>query len=251
MPPFAPRKASCATVLRRELPFAERKATFGVSEIPALLGECFDPNAELVISEHCRPHWSQAGAVVFVTFRTHDSIPREVIERWEEEKREWLLERGKGTGARWSVVVPTLSENERAGFQKTFGRCREEFLDSCHGRCLLKRPDLAKIVADALLHFDGQRYRMGDFIVMPNHVHLLAVFPTAEAMKNQCDSWLHYTAFRINQAINEKGKFWQEEPFDHLVRTSKQYEYLRHYIADNPHRAGLKSDEYHYRRLDG
>jgi type I restriction enzyme R subunit len=216
-----------------------------------MFGESFDPKGELLIYEHCRPHWSQAGAVVFITFRTQDSIPREVIERWDREKQEWLRLRGRDTGAHWSAIVQTLSEKERADFQKTFNRCREEFLDSCHGRCLLRRPELARIVADALLHFDGQRYHMGDFVVMPNHVHLLAAFSTADAMKEQCDAWLNYTAFRINQAIGEKGKFWQQEPFDHLVRSPEQYDYLRRYIADNPHKAGLGPGEYHYRRFNG
>jgi putative transposase len=214
-----------------------------------MLGDCFDPEQELLIHEHCRLHWSQAGAVVFVTFRTHDSIPREVIERWDREKREWLRLRGKDSGQHWSVIIPTLPEPDRADFQQAFDRCRHGFLDSCHGCCLLKRPDLAQIVADSLLHFDGQRYRMGDFVVMPNHVHLLAVFPTAHAMTAQCASWLHYTAFRINHAIGEKGELSQEEPFDHLVRSPEQYEHLRRYIADNPHKAGLKPGEYHYRRL--
>jgi hypothetical protein len=31
-------------------------------------GEFFDPKGEWLIYEHCRPHWSQAGAVVFITF---------------------------------------------------------------------------------------------------------------------------------------------------------------------------------------
>ncbi len=156
-----------------------------------MLGGVFDPKAEFFVREHCRPHWSQAGAVVFLTFRTHDSIPREVLQRWEREKQTWLQLRGHGAAEHWSVVVPRLAEKERADFQKQFRRCREEFLDTCHGRCLLRRPELARIVADSLLHFDGQRYRMGDFIVMPNHAHLLAVFATADAMKAQCDSWLH------------------------------------------------------------
>jgi type I restriction enzyme R subunit len=108
---------------------------------------------------------------------------------------------------------------------------------------------LAGIVADALLHFDGQRYRMGDFIVMPNHVHLLAVFSSQECMRQQCDSWLHYSAFRIHQTIGEKGKLWQQEPFDHLVRSPEQYDYLRQYIADNPRKASLKPGEYYYRRM--
>jgi putative transposase len=215
-----------------------------------MLGSVFDPKVEVRISAHCRPHWSQAGAVVFITFRTRDSIPREVVERWDREKREWLRDRGKDNGAHWSVIVPTLSEGERAEFNKTFNRCREAFLDSCHGRCLLRRPELSKIVAASLLHFDGARYRMGDFVVMPNHVHLLAVFPTEDAMREQCDSWLHYTAVQINRAIREKGKLWQQEPFDHLVRSAEQYEYLRQYIANNPQTARLKPGEYYYRRCE-
>ena len=102
-----------------------------------------------------------------------------------------------------------------------------------------------------MLHFDGQRYRMGDFIVMPNHVHFLAAFASEEMMKEQCDSWLHYTAFRINKSIGEKGKFWQQEVFDHLVRSPEQYEYLRQYVADNPVKSRLKEGEYLYRRYEG
>ena len=86
---------------------------------------------------------------------------------------------------------------------------------------------------------------------MPNHVHLLAAFPSAESMREQFDSWLHYTAFRIHQRINKKGHFWQQEPFDHLVRSVEQYEYLRDYIADNPKTAKLKEGDFVYRRYDG
>jgi putative transposase len=243
--------------------FAERKATFrNASAVPphgtphqvlTMLGECFDPRSEFLISEHFRPHWAQAGAVVFITFRTNDSIPRAVLERWDREKREWLKSRLHDADGRthWSVMVQALGEKDRTEFHKKFNRCRETYLDTCHGRCLLKRPELAEIVGESLLSFDGERYRMGDFVVMPNHVHLLAVFPTADAMHDQCDSWLHYTAFRINQTIGEKGKFWQQEVFDHLVRNPEQYEYLRQYIADNPKKARLGPKEYYHRRFDG
>ena len=216
-----------------------------------MLGEVFDPKAELIISEGDRPHWSQAGAIVFVTFRTHDSIPKEVIQRWDREKSDWLWRRGYSTDREWSQILPELSEQQRRKFFKHFNRCREDFLDTCHGRCLLRRPELANIVANSLLHFDGERYRMGDFVVMPNHVHLLAAFASDDAMREQFDSWLHYAAFRINQQIGEKGHFWQQEPFDHLVRSGQQYEYLRDYIADNPKKAKLREAEYIYRRYDG
>jgi putative transposase len=216
-----------------------------------MLGECFDPKADLDVYENCRPHWSQAGAVVFITFRTHDSIPSEVLERWEREKQQWLRVRGLNTRQHWSVVLPTLQEQDQVDFQKQFNRCREDFLDTCHGACELKRPAVAKIVADSLMHFDGVRYRMGDFVVMPNHVHLLAVFPTAAALKDQCTSWLHYTATQINRLLVSRGKFWQQEPFDHLVRSPEQYEYLRQYIADNPSKANLLLGEFLYRRYEG
>jgi len=213
-----------------------------------MIGELFDPQADLIVHDRLRPHWSQSGAIVFVTFRANDSIPPDVIRRWGREKNDWLDRRGLLEGRHWSDVISQLDATIRGEFNRQFNRCREDFLDTCQGRCLLRDPALSKIVADSLMHFDGERYRMGDFIVMPNHVHLLAAFANPESMAAQFDSWTHYTAFRLHQAIGERGKFWQQEPFDHLVRSVDQYEYLRRYIADNPHKARLKPSEYHYRR---
>ena len=138
-----------------------------------MLGELFDPKSEFAIHQHCRPHWSQAGAVVFITFRTADSIPKEVLQRWEQEKSNWLKRNGIQADEHWSDIVPTLAPKLRGKFKKTFNRHREDFLDTCYGQCVLERRELAKIVHDSLLYFDGSRYRMGDFVVMPNHVHLL------------------------------------------------------------------------------
>jgi type I restriction enzyme R subunit len=162
---------------------------------------------------------AQAGAVVVVTFRAKDSIPAEVINRWHREKVDWLRSNGVDCEVGLEAAKDRLRVKDRLAFYKHFRRVREVFLDTCHGRCLLRRADLAKIVADSFLHFDGERNRMGDFIIMPNHVHLLAVF-------------------------------FEEEPFDHLVRSPEQYEYLRAYIADNPKKARLKLGEYLYRRFN-
>lgn len=214
-------------------------------------GELFDPKSPLLIHEHCRPHWGQAGAIVFITFRTEDSIPQEVLGRWEREKQDWLYRRGYDRHQHWKTTLATLSPGDRAAFTKEFERCREDFLDTCHGRCVLKQPKLAMIVADSLLHFNGTRYRMGDFIVMPNHVHLLVAFATEEMMVTQCDSWLHFTAVQINRELKHKGKFWQQEPFDHLVRSVEQYEYLRQYIANNGRKANLPPESYLYHRYEG
>ena len=216
-----------------------------------MLGESFDSKAEFSIHERCRPHWSQAGAVVFITFRTADSIPQEVVARWENEKREWLNKKGVATIKHWSVVLPTLETKLQLEFKKNFNRHREVYLDSCQGECALQRRELAKIVHDSLLYFDEDRYRMGDFIVMPNHVHLLCVFPSEEALITQCRSWLRFSARQINIKLGRKGRFWQQEPFDHLVRSPEQYDYLRDYIADNGKKAGLSAEQYLYRRYEG
>ena len=49
----------------------------------------------------------------------------------------------------------------------------ESALDDGHGSCHMKNPELAQIVADAITHFDGERYDLAAWCVMPNHVHLL------------------------------------------------------------------------------
>ena len=131
-----------------------------------MLGELFEPKADLAIEARLRPHWSQAGAIVYITFRTIDSIPKEVLRRWEREKNEWM--RIRGHVGPWSDVLPKLSPADQLLFRQTFSNSRDLCLDECHGRCILRQTPLSKIVADSLLHFDGVRYRMGDFVVIEN-----------------------------------------------------------------------------------
>ncbi len=109
---------------------------------------------------------------------------------------------------------------------------------------MLRRHDLAQIVSDSLRKFDGERYELTDLVVMPNHVHLLAAFPNEEAMLKQCESWKHWQATQINRAIGASGRFWQQDGFDHLVRSSEQFDHLRRYIADNPKKARLAAGEF-------
>jgi type I restriction enzyme R subunit len=229
-----------------------------------MIGDLFDPKAEFFIEERMKPHWSQAGAIVFATFRTNDSIPKDVLERWDREKKDWVLRAVVKQSANerevagldfsqfhWSQLLLSLPENERSKFNANFDHCRETKLDECLGACLLKNAELSEIVASSLMSFDRERYCMGDFVVMPNHVHMLVAFSSPETMKAQFASWLQYTARRINEITNSSGHFWQQEPFDHLVRSVDQYEYLRKYIEENPKKAGLRLGEYYYRRYPG
>jgi type I restriction enzyme R subunit len=107
---------------------------------------------------------------------------------------------------------------------------------------------LAAVVAESLHRFNDVRYRLGDYIVMPNHVHLLCCLLDGTAIEAQCKSWKRFTAREINARLGASGRFWQEESFDHLVRSPEQFDHFRAYIADNPSRANLKEGEFlHYR----
>jgi type I restriction enzyme R subunit len=180
-----------------------------------------------------------------------------VAELWHQRRDDWLRRHGispaiGSPGApSCGAALRTLPDAQQREFHRTFSREFMAHLDKGHGACVLKRPELAKIVADSLMHFDGQRYLLGDFVVMPNHVHVLACLLGDTDLEAQCYSWKKYMATRINRLLGQKGRFWQEESFDHLVRSPEQFDYLRGYIADNPRKANLRRGEYlHWRRPD-
>ena len=204
----------------------------------------FDPNDDLLITQRKLPHWSQDGSVVFITWRTADSMPKDVLERWRADRNRWLDVHGiDPTQKGWKMLVQELPPDLMAEYHNRFTTRWHESLDASHGACVLCQPEIADIVANSLLHFDGDRYEMLDFVIMPNHVHLLATFPDKAAMIDQCDSWKHFTARRINATLGLQGRFWQQDAFDHLVRHEGQFRRLRDYIAQSPVKAGLRVDQ--------
>jgi len=208
----------------------------------------FDAEAEVRIVERRLPHWSQAGTLCFITFRTHDSMPREVLDQWHADRTRWLAHHGvNARDPQWRGQLDKLGPKVAREFLDIFWNRWHDALDAGHGDCLLRQPALSQVVAESLSHFDGERYELLDYVVMPNHVHLLAAFPDEEAMLQQCDSWKHYTAAQINRRLGWRGRFWQTDGFDHLVRSQAQFEYLRRYIGENPSRARLREGEFmHY-----
>jgi type I restriction enzyme R subunit len=217
---------------------------------PLLPFSLFDHEAEVQIVERRRPHWSQAGTACFITWRTLDSMPKAVLERWYGDRAQWLRSHGiNPDDPLWAWQLQQLGAQLAQEFLYTFWNRWHDELDASHGACVLRQPELAAIVAKSLHHFDGERYLLLDFIVMPNHVHVLGSFPDEAGMLAQCESWKHFMATQVNRRLGQRGRFWQQDAFDHLIRSEKQFEYLRRYIADNPKKAGLRSGEYvHYSR---
>lgn len=121
-------------------------------------------------------------------------------------------------------------------------------LDAGHGECLLQRCAVRAIVENSLKYFDGQRYLLGDFVIMPNHVHLLVQFQGSTTLKQQTYGWKKFTAREINNLLGRRGHFWQGETYDHIVRSERAFLAFRKYIFENPKKAGLRTGEYsHYR----
>ena len=168
----------------------------------------FDPSESVSLIERRLPHWSQAGAVAFITWRTWDSLPAAVVAQRQNDRSDWLRKHSiDPQSADWNVKLQKLDANLRSEFAAMLSDRWNEHLDACHGACPFRRSDLSRIVGESLLHFDGDRYDMTDFVVMPNHVHLMAAFPNEQVMLDQCESWKHFTASKINRLLQRRVGF--------------------------------------------
>ena len=166
----------------------------------------FDPAAEVAISACDRPHWDQCGALTFVTFRLADSMPKSVIAGWLQELEEWLDRNGvrsRGLDSERRAILSHDSPNCGFDLPEHLGRAFTKFrnqrwhenLDQCHGSCLLRQRQPAQIFAESVLKFDGDRYDLERFVVMPNHVHMLVQMRTGWGLRKQCESWMRFNGW--------------------------------------------------------
>ena len=188
----------------------------------------FNPYAEIRHTENRLPHWQQEGAVYFVTFRLADSIPLQLLNQWEDERRAWLRLHHE----------PWSAEIEREYHQR-FSAAIEQWLDAGHGACFLRKPGCAQVVAETLRHFEGERVAMISFVVMPNHVHVLFVQNPEWPLEKLIRSWKGFTARQINKLLGRSGNFWQRDYFDRLIRDEKHFANCVRYIRRNPEKARL------------
>ncbi len=205
----------------------------------------FNPNNEVKIHTGNLPHWQQENVWYFVTFRLADSIPDDVAEKLKSERELWLKKNKVSTnipvGDKKSIkrAPVKLSKEQMKEYYRLFSERIERLLDDCKGSCVLKDEKIGKIVADALLHFNNQRYILDEWVIMPNHVHVL-VKPLGEyKLPDILHSWKSFTANKINEQLGTKGQVWMHESYDHIVRNEKAFEAIRNYIRQNPVKAGL------------
>ena len=193
----------------------------------------FNPYGEIRFTANRLPHWQQEGAVYFVTFRLADAVPHDLRTQWESEREAWLR-----------VHPPPCSAEVEREYHERFSGAIERWLDAGHGSCILRRPDCARTVADALRHFDGERAAVISAVVMPNHVHALFVQNPEWPLENLLRSWKSFTSRKINSLLGRDESLWQRDYFDRLVRNEEHFANCVRYIRRNPTRARLQNGEY-------
>ncbi|MHB1423644.1 MAG: REP-associated tyrosine transposase [Gemmataceae bacterium] len=163
------------------------------------------------------PHWEAGQHPQTVTFRLHDSLPASLLDQWRQELQH---------------ISESARENERR-------RRIDAALDAGYGACYLRQPEIAQLVENALLHFDGTRYCLHAWTIMPNHVHVLFTPLHDNSLSSILHSWKSFTAKEANKLLNRKGAFWQEEYFDRMIRDDEHFAAAHRYIDDNAVKAGL------------
>ena len=153
------------------------------------------------------PHFDSQDVVQFLTFRLADSLPKEALAR---------------------IAAAAQPES-----------LRDEMLDRGWGTCWLRNSEIARLVEGAFLAFDGARYRLHAWTVMPNHVHVLISSMTGFSVGSVVGSWKRFTARQANARLGRVGAFWQEDYWDRFIRNDEHFAAAVGYIDANPVKAGL------------
>ncbi len=163
------------------------------------------------------PHFEGGSIPQGVTFRLADSLPRRMLT--EIQNRITMMPEEKG--------------------RVEYRRHVNLLLDQGYGSQWLNNPDVAEITQNALRFFDGDRYCLHAWVVMPNHVHVLFTPAEGWTLSKILHSWKSHSAKEANKVIGRSGEFWQTEYFDRAIRDQQGFNAAVEYIEFNPVKAGL------------
>ncbi|KRP37030.1 MAG: hypothetical protein ABS34_04650 [Opitutaceae bacterium BACL24 MAG-120322-bin51] len=187
------------------------------------------------------PHFDSPDHVQHVTVHLVDSLPKSAIER-VDQMIEAMPDRGR-----------IIERRKRL----------HEWIDAGHGACCLGDAECAKVVQDAFLHFNEERYHLYAWVVMPNHFHVLFQPINGWSLAKIVASWKRFTATEIKlvlrarqeSARQESGDpgsarllsgisepLWPREYWDRYIRNEKHLRATIAYIEQNPVKAGLCSN---------
>jgi REP element-mobilizing transposase RayT len=168
------------------------------------------------------PHWELDDSTYSVTIRLRDSLPKHISIALLQEREQ--------------MMRLTMTPAERCEVDRLFSLKLDSCLDEGHGSCIFRDDANAAIVAGALQYFDGERYDLYAWCVMPNHIHAMFHLQRGADLERVLHSWKSYTAHSIG-----RGVIWQREYFDRIVRDAEDFWSTRNYVLNNPFKAGLRN----------
>ncbi len=181
------------------------------------------------------PHCDADGLIQHITFHLADSLPESALDNLERSIAEMADDEKK--------------QQRRQRYQA--------LLDAAHGDCVLRKAGAAKVMEGALLHFDGERYRLLAWVIMPNHVHVLVEPLPGFSVARIVQSWKSFTARKINLLMADEPEdpecragarrsqgrrspaLWQRDYWDRFIRNERHLLTAIRYIEENPVVAGL------------
>ena len=123
------------------------------------------------------------------------------------------------------------------------------FITSCTwgNRSLFQTERMAKLLVDTLLHYRLEsKYLLHEFVVMPNHIHLLLT-PT-EPLARAIQFIKGGFSYLVKKELEISMEIWERGYVEHRIRDARDYEHHVEYIRQNPVRAGLAEapEKYHW-----
>ena len=202
--------------------------SFNLDPPPGFHG--LDPDKPIHYYFRHLPHWRQDGASYFITFRTADSLPKTRLDELKCLRDQFKIRFGDSPPKEQAKI-----------FARQILARIEKWLDFGTGQCHLKQSPYQEEVAGAMHFFDGKRYELDCFVVMPNHVHAIAkpMHPKIQPLEKILQSWKRHSSNKINKHLRIDGSFWQQESYDRIIRDEEHLYQAIQYIGNNPRLANL------------
>ena len=174
------------------------------------------------------PHWELDRGIYFVTWRLADSLPAAARSKIRDFR-----------SRQDPLRYPPATSAEKLHIQRLIFGEFEKWLDRGLGSCVLRDERASKIIRDALHFFDGERYQLISWAIMPNHVHVVFMLFKGSEIGRVVSSWKRFTARECNRLLGRSGSLWQRDYYDRLVRDMEELQRTVRYVMNNPAKAGL------------
>jgi putative transposase len=115
------------------------------------------------------------------------------------------------------------------------------------GRSLLQTDRMASLLVDVLrTNLRAGRFVVHDFVIMPNHFHVLLTVPGGTSVERAAQWIKGGFSFRARKELGFRGDIWQRGFSDERINSEGSFREHQEYIAQNPVKAGLAREPEEY-----